>query len=202
MVEDAVVDVLKRWLPTYLAEVERQSGLATAFYPRPRSWEVRNEMEKWPEEQLPSIIVISTGLAGTPLKEGGGQFRVPWAIGVAAVVSAKDALSTRRMAYRYAAAIRALLIHRQSLDQALGGAVRGVNWLDGRNNEMPVEAGRTIWASRQVFSVDVGGVLTANAGPVTPADPQPDPNVSYEEWPTIPDLEHIVNTYTKEPIDG
>lgn len=200
-VEDSVMACLQNWLPTYLSEVERQHNLDEGFYQRPRSWRVRNDMEKWPEEQLPAIIVISTGLADNPVREGAGKHRAPWSIGIAAVVTSKDHLATRRMAYRYAAAIRAVMVQRQSLDLALDESVRGVTWIDGRNNELPPENDRTIFASRQVFAVEVGDVVTQGAGPVAP-DPKPDPEEPYDDWPIVPDREHVENTITKEPIGG
>jgi hypothetical protein len=190
-VEDAVMAVLKTWTNTELAEVERQTGVSDGeppYYARPESWLVRNDMEKWPEEALPAVIVISTGTADEPRKDGSKRYTVPFAIGVACVVGAPDQEHARRFAYRLGAALRAALIHHQSLDGALDGRVRGVSWLASRNNEMPPEDGRTIWATRQVFVVEVEDVLTQSAGPARPEPPRPTPpeqREPYGDWPAV-----------------
>lgn len=202
MVEDAVMVVLKRWCSTYLAEVEENAGVDRMFYKRPASWMVRNDMDKWPEELLPAIIVVSTGLADAPVKEGRGAFRAKWLIGVAAVVSSTEQDLSRRFAYRLGAALRMVMIQKQSLDGALDGTVRGITWLDGRNNELPQpEPGqRTIWATRQMFSVEVGDVGFQNAGPTSPV-PEPDPSAPYPDAPTV-GADKATVSITKEPING
>lgn len=202
-VEDAVKVVLQKWMSTSLAEVERQVGLPAGHYKRPSdgSYHVRNDFDKLPEEMLPFVIVVSTGLESSPTKNGRQQFDASWAIGVAAIASSIRQDESRRYAYRLGAAIRASLVHHQSLDGALGGTVTGVRWLDGRNNELPQpEPGeRSIWATRQVFAVDVKDVLTQSAGPRKPeAVPKPDPLQPYGDWPRVPDRSKITTTYTKE----
>jgi hypothetical protein len=207
-VEDAVMTCLKRWTSTELAEIERQLSLPQGYYTRPRSWEVRNEFDAWPEDQMPRVIVISTGLAEDPIKESRGLYRVKYAVGVAVIASSLSLIDTRRYTYRLTAAVRTVLLHRQSLDKALDGTVRGIDWIDGRNNDLPPEDGRFIAASRQLFSVEVGNVVTQNAGPPEPIPeptipvPDPTPEDPHPEWPTIPDREHIHVATTKEPIDA
>lgn len=193
-VEDAVVATLQKWIDTYLTEVEDQHGETVGKYARPRSWVLASEFEKMPEDALPAIVVVSAGLDERPSKEGRRAYRAPWLIGVAAVVSSKDHVSTRRMAYRYAAAIRATLLQKQSLDHALDDTVRGVTWVDGRSNELPSDATRTVFTARQVFSIEVSDVVTAGGGPKLP-DGHP-----YDAAPVVPDLAHVQITETKEPI--
>lgn len=200
-VEDAVLSILKKWMPTYLAEVERQVGLVAGHYTRPRSWRVRNDIDKLPEDMLPMIIVVSAGLEDPASKDGRQSMRAAWAIGVAAIASSINQDESRRYAYRLGAAIRAALVQHQSLDGALGGSVTGVRWLDGRNNELPQPdpGERTIWATRQVFAVDLKNVLTQTGGPVRPdAVPKPDPLVPYGDWPVVPNRSKITTTYTKK----
>lgn len=203
-VEQAVMGVLKTWMNTYLATVERQHGLEAGSTIRPRSWIHRTELEKWPEEQIPAVIVICTGLDDRPVKDGRFKYRVPWLVGVAVVCEAggpDPQTATRQQAYRYAAAVRAMLVQKQGLDGALGGTVRGVEWIDGRNNELPPEDQRTIYASRQVFRVEVDDVLTEGAGPLEP-DPPPDPMIPPPDTPVVADADHVELTINKEPIDG
>lgn len=174
VVEDAVIAVLKRWLPTYLSEVEAQRGLTRGFYerPAPSSYTVRNDFDKWPEDFLPAVIVVSPGMPDEPVKDGRRRWRGSFDIGVACVVSSLDRDETRRFAQRMGAAVRALLIDHPSLEMAIGGNVRGLDWLGERNNLMPPEDERSIWANRQLFSVEVDQILERTGGP---AEPEPDP---------------------------
>lgn len=182
-VEDAVIATLRRWLPTYMSEVERQRGVEPGFYARPTegSFVVRTDFDKWPEEMLPLVIVISPGVDDDPARSGAGEYRGTFAIAVTCVVSSTDQTSTRRYAMRMGAAIRAALIQHQSLDQALEGKIGGVDWVGTRNNELPPEDDRSIWACRQLFAVQVNSILSRPAGPKTPEPPdEPIP-----DWPTV-----------------
>lgn len=205
-VEQAVMALLQRWMDTYLNAVERLHGLDAGYTARPRSWIHKPELEKWPEDQLPSVIVISTGLDDRPVKDGRFRYRVPWLIGIAVVCSAggpDPQTASRQMAYRYAATIRAIMVQKQSMDKALNGTVRGIDWIDGRNNELPDQPGddRTIYASRQVFRLEVDDVLTEAAGPLDP-EPPADPTVPPPDVPVVADADHVEFTINKEPIDG
>lgn len=205
MVEDVVVACIKRWFSTFFGEVEEAVGLERGFYQRPPegSYFVRNDMEKWPEEMLPAIVVVSTGLVDRPVKDGKGTFRAKWSIGVGVVASSIAQDESRRYAYRMGAACRELLNNKQSLDKALDGNVRGIEWLDGRNNELlePEAGQRTIWAQRQLFAVEVAKVGSMFAGPTAP-DPLPEAPDPYPAPPTVPDAAHVMTTVEKEPIDG
>lgn len=199
-VEDSVIDSLWRWFPTYLSEIERQRGLDVPFYdrPAPSSYMPRTTFDKWPEDMVPCIIVVSPGIEDDPVREGRGRYRARWEIGTIAVVESIDRDSTRKMAYHFGAAIRGVLIQHQTLDQALDATVRGIDWIGERNNELPEQDQRTIWANRQLFTVEVGDVLARNVGPPNPEiGPTTDP-----PWPPIPvaDPVTVTTTITKEPI--
>jgi hypothetical protein len=196
-VEDAVVDALRRWLPTYMSEVERQRGLTPPYYARPSSgsYTVRADFDSFPEEILPLVVVVSPGIDDDPKREGRGQFIGRFQVGVTCIVSAADQVSTRRFAYRMGAAIRATLLQKQSLELAMDGSVRGVDWIGTRNNELGSESDRSIWACRQLFTVEVGQLVVRGVGPVgptdpdsgipDPADPPPDPDAPPGTWPTV-----------------
>jgi hypothetical protein len=64
-----------------------------------------------------------------------------------------------------------------------------------------VEGDRTVWATRQTFTVEVANAVTVSAGPSEPdAEPPPD-GQPLPEWGVIPDREHITFELTKEPIE-
>jgi hypothetical protein len=187
VVEDAVTATLQRWIDTELSEIERQRHVAVGFYARPRAWEIRNDMDKWPEEALPAVIVISTGLADAPVRDGRRDYRATYAIGVATVCGSVNASEARKSAHRLGAAVRASLVHHQSLDHGINSQVRGVDWIDGRNNEINVDATRSVWAVRQIFTVEVADVLVRSAGPIVP-------DVSTDVPPTHPDSPVVSDT--------
>ncbi len=209
-VEDAVRATLKLWIPSRLSEIEDQLSLSVGYYQRPVAYAVRTDFDKFPEEMLPAVIVVSLGVGDNPAKTGRGVYRAKWNIGVVCVAASLDQEDSRRAAYRIGAAARASLIHRQSLDGALSATVRGVDWVGVANSELPSDGERTIWAQRQVFSVEVDNVVTLNAGPVGPdgrppvdtgGDPIEDPPPG-GEWPVITDRSKIRTVFTHATIPG
>jgi hypothetical protein len=183
-----------RWMDSYLSELERATGRDVGSIERPRSWSRKNSFDKWPDDNLPMIIIICSNLAARPTKTGSGRYRAPWAVGIAVVVSSQDEESTRNLAGLYAAAIRAIMIQHQSLDGSIEGT-RGVEWLDERYGELPSEEARTVAAARLVFSVDFDDVVTHGAGPVGPP-PDQDP---VADWPEITDVNINI---TKEALNA
>jgi hypothetical protein len=197
-VEDAVIATLRKWLPTYMSEVERQLGLDEGYYARPAasSFTARSDFEKWPEEMLPLVVVIAPGIEEDPVKDGDGVYRGGFQIGVANICSSTDQVSTRRYTYRMGAAIRTILTQKASLDQALDGDIRGTTWIGTRNTDVSDEDGRTIWACQQLFVVEVDYIMQKTHGPlappIIPTDPVPD-------WPDVATADVSLD---KEPIDG
>jgi hypothetical protein len=195
-VEQAAMITLQTWLDTYLAEVERQKGLAVRSLPRPRSWMRRNEFEHWPEDQIPSIIVISPGIAEPPTGTGSGAFRANWLLGVAVVAEGQQTNNTRDLVGYYTAAIRALIIQRPSL----GGFAMGVTWTDERYDDISdTEIGRTLASGQVVFQVTVENIVSTKAGPLTPDTPPVDPPDTSPTWP-IADTVSV--EYELEDLNG
>ena len=196
-VEDAVIATLRKWLPTYMSEVERQLGLTAGYYQRPfhSSYTVRTDFERWPEEMLPVVTVVAAGIDDDPLRSGRGKYRARYPIGIINTCSSSDDVTVRRYAARMGAAIRACVIQHQSLDGALDASLRGIDFVGSRNNELPSQDERSIRAYRQLFVVEVDDVLTRGAGPIAPDSVPPDPSTDpIPDWPTIPDIDHVVIT--------
>lgn len=176
-VEQAVLTFYQSWMPTYIAEVERQAGLDAQSLPMIRSFQNRTEFQDWPEEQLPTLIVVSPGFIGEPRQAGDGTYLAPFSIGVASVVSARDKASTNQLAKLYAAAARAAILQHQSV----GGIAEGVDWLDERYSDVPEESGRTLASGQAIFRVWIPNAVTAGEGPKEPLeDPYDAP-----AWPTV-----------------
>ena len=180
-VEDWVFALLARWFGTYLAELERQHGLAAGDLARPRSWVTTNSLDNWPEDQLPSVLVISTGLAGQPAPAGDGLVRARWLVGLACICSARTQAETHRQAMLYVAAARTLLLQRQSLE----GHAAGVDWLEERYDELAYDDRRSLAAGQAIFAIDVDGVVSVDGGPITPDDPLDPETTPWPLWPTV-----------------
>src|SRR3954469_11008205 len=86
-VEQAALATLRKWASTYLGEAEDQHELTRGTLARPRSYTATNSFDKWPEDQLPCVLLVSPGLAQPPNVEGNGRHRAQWALGVAAIIS-------------------------------------------------------------------------------------------------------------------
>lgn len=175
LLEDAAIEHLKAWMPTYLAEMERQNGLDPESLPMIRSYTTLNEFDAWEEEQTPAIVVVSPGTIGEPLKEGGGLYRANWALGIGCIVSARDRVSTNRVAKLYGGAIRAAIMQHESM----GGVAEGAEWSSERYDDVPSEASRTLAAAQLLFEVEVRSVLDGSAGPAEPLD---DPYTAPADW--------------------
>lgn len=179
-VEDAVVDHLKAWSPTYLAELERQAERTPESLPAVRSWNVvPSEPDKWPENQLPAVLVVSPGIIGEPQEQGDGKVVVTWNIGIAAICSAKSEDGTRRNARLYLAHLRAILIqHPKFADFA-----QDTEWLgEAYDSVIPQEYRRSLSGAQTTFAVQVADVIDRYGGPSEPlADPYEEPS----DWPTV-----------------
>lgn len=173
-VEVAVRDHLVDWMPTYVAEMERQRGLNPGDLEAVREYVCTSDFKKWPEEALPTVAVICPGLDGEPSKDGSGDYTAPWQVGVAAIVAASDTALTRKAAGLYAAAIRGAILQHQSVS----GLASGVDWVGERYDDIPEESGRTLASGQVIFRVWVPETIRANDGPV-----EPDVNPP-TDWPT------------------
>src|SRR4051812_27844406 len=150
-VEQAAIDTLHKWLSTYLGEAEDQHSRARGSLPRPRSITTTNSFDKWPEDQLPCLLLVCPGLAEAPKAEGNGRYRALFALGAAVVVSAKTEAATEELSKLYVAAVRTCLVQQQSL----GGFASGVDWMDETYDDLPSEDWRSLGAGQAIFAVHV-----------------------------------------------
>lgn len=185
-VEADVIASLSMWLPTYVAEAERQEGLGAGALAPVRS--VTTEAtpgRRFPEEQLPCLIVVSPGLAERPEMSGqGGAYRARWAIGIAVVVEARTRTETDRLAKIWAALIAGIMLQQQDI----GKGCRGVTWEGQVYDEVPAEDRRTLAAGQNEFTVEYDGAIYSRLGPSEPND---DPR----GWPLV---QTVHNEYVME----
>jgi hypothetical protein len=192
-VELAALAMLKRWSSTYLSEAERQAGRPAGSWPRIRTWTTTSEFEKWPEDQLPCVLLISPGLAGPPRPDGSGRYRAEFTMGLATIVSAARADETAALAKAYCAAFRTCLLQHQSLE----GFGSGLTWLDENYDDLPSVDTRSLGAGQAIFAVEVDDISRRWNGPPYPDAPPPDPT---DPIPPDPDVQTVVVGTRPEPI--
>lgn len=178
-VENAVTEHLKAWSPTYLAELERQSGRDPEALPRVKSWNVvPAEPEKWPENQLPAVLVISPGLIGEPEEEGDGKTYATWNLSLSAICSAKSGKAPRQLAHLYVAHLRAIMVQRPSISEF----AQDTQWLGEVYDTVPQELRRTLSGATAAFAVQVPNVIDRYGGPNEPLE---EPYEEPSDWPTV-----------------
>ena len=183
-VEDAAIAMLRDWLPTYLHEVARQSGVTPGTIATPRSYRVSAEPEKMPEDQTPCVVVISPGVSDSPLTNGARQYTAQFRIDLGIVVSARGGMEeggsprALRLARLYALAMRAAMAQ-QSDEEYLFRR----DWLGEDYDLLPSIDDRTICVGRVRYAIEVPDVLTTDAGPLDPMPPETVPLPDSPEWP-------------------
>lgn len=180
-VENWMLAHLQKWSATYLAEAERQHGIAAGTYQRVRQWTIASAFEKWPEDQLPAVVLVSPGLAERPLKNGAGVYRARWSIGVSCICSAATMKAAHDMAMVFVGAHRTLLEQKPKL----ADGVRAIDWLDERYDDLAFDDTRALYAGQVTTTVEVDDVLNASAGPVTPSEPIQPTTDPYPLWPRV-----------------
>jgi hypothetical protein len=175
VVAAAVETTLKIWLEVYLRETERQAGV-TYHLPLFASYNTRPDNQRWIEEQLPACIIIVHGLAGTPLKDGEGNYTAPFSVSVAIFSKGRSKEATEQNSKLYAAAVRAILLQQSGL----GGLSNGVSWEGEAYDQSRTRGGRTIGSAVVDLIVQVPGTVNSRVGPNEP------PNLGDvgQDWPT------------------
>lgn len=203
-VELAVADSVRRWMPDYLAELERRRGLEAGRMPAFRSIAVSAELQRMPEDQLPALLIASPGIevsasaaAGRIEIHGDGGILARFRVDVAAVVSARGNRHGLRLARLYAAALRTLLVQ-----QALQPTVLDLRRLDltgERFDLLDADGDRTQGAGVVSIAVEVADVSNRLMGPLEPGLPPTEPGEPPEEmeWP-IAQTTHVTVTKQEE----
>lgn len=192
-VEAAALATLRKWMPTYVRETCRQAGRDPL--PDPRGYTLASTFDRWPEDQLPAVVVVSPGWVGRPRHSGTGGAMVPWGLAAGIVVSATPE-ATRENAQLYVAAVRTALVHHESL----GGLALGLDCVD-EDYVPPFAFGRTrtLLALQASFVVTVDDAFMYGHGPDGPWGPPPDPP-NPTDPPNWPEADRHVVTVVADPI--
>jgi hypothetical protein len=196
-VDHAVATCVRAWVRDYLAELARQRGLDPEALPAFRSIVDSSEARRYPEDQLPALLVASTGVesrGGRLELNGDGFYTARFRVDCGAVVSARGNRHAVRLARYYAAAVRALLLQQLAKPRWSGlEGVRRVDWVGERYQALDEASDRTQARGTTQLVVEVENVTNWAMGPDEPVFPEP-------TWLT--DAETVEVVTVKEPISG
>lgn len=189
--ENGVIDLLKKWFPTYLREVERQVSWEREPLKEPADYSTRVQFNVESGEPMPKAIVISPGLYEAPTRGDAGDFyNASWQIAIGVAFAARNEELADMIAKMYGAAVRAMMVQHQSLEMSDNG-VKGVFWLDESYDDLQIPSKIELYkASASLFAVGVESVITRWAGPE-----QPDESAQEDR-----DFETVDTTIVKYPI--
>jgi hypothetical protein len=213
--EAAILAVLWKWLPSYQYEVSREAGLEPNYLLPIRSWRVASSMERFPEDQLPSVILVNNGVPLPPIKhstaDAAQAYLAHWQIQLGVHVAAKGqkvkaiprALTLARM---HQLAIRLCMIQKRDEDGVLG-MIDPVG--EAPNQALAVEDDRTTCLAVTSFRVETDDWAEWGAGPIEPiypAEPEVDPPTERPVWPIVEnvdvDILKIPPDATVQPVEG
>lgn len=180
--EEAATVHYQKWETTYLAEIERLRGLDAQAVPRVKSMSVKNELGKFPEEQLPALVVVSPGISeGSVRTNGDGEYDAAWDLGVAVISSGIDEESTNLLRGIYGAAIRGMFLQHPEIEEL--GYVE--EWVDESYTDVDIDVSRTKSVVQVIFRVRVESVVLAHDGT---REPLADPYATHE-FPEVDDID-------------
>lgn len=187
-VDDAVVALLRKWLPTYIRRLEVERGITTGTIARPRanSFDVVFEDDGFPDHRLPAVLV-TTAEASEPEIAGDGQVSAQFSCAVTVIYRGRTLREARAVAAQVGGCVRRLMMDQQRLD-ALGPAE--IRWLGSKRASVEDVSGegRHLAGHLNTFRIYVDDVLTAYSGPSDPLvpgpypvpDPEPNPDQQYD----------------------
>ena len=167
--EEAVIDLLKEWFPTYLRNMETILELPVGKLVGPRVYTNRNSFDAIPGDDMPLCVVISPGLQEEPETYERGRYTACWSLGVGIAIAAETEVLANKLAKIYGACARAILLHNQDIN----GLATRVDWLDENYDDLPIEDQLMQYRAAGIyFSVDVEDAVHKYIGP---AEPDQDP---------------------------
>src|SRR3954468_14252533 len=116
-VDFAIIKTLRLWLPTYLAQAERERDLAPRVLARPEPVSYSNLLDddEFPDSRMPAILVTTAQVNNEPEIDGAGVYSVGWRAVVTAVVRGRTPGESRALASIFGGSVRRCLVQQQDL---------------------------------------------------------------------------------------
>jgi len=181
-VEQAIMQTLKLWLPSYIAEGERAHGLTPGDIPAPRGWALTGrDLEKYTSDQLPCIVVMAGGIVVKPLATGyPGKVTAVWVCDVGCIFNAAWGRTSREYAQLYVRAISLALVQRP-----LEGLAAVVDITGEQYEEDDFSQTRTYSLAVAQFVIEMEEMMWRSGGPPPFVDPPTDPTAPYTDWTEV-----------------
>ncbi len=164
-VERRVMAHVQAWTPTCVAAIESKYGLAMRALGTVQSWDRASEFETFDEATPTSVLVVSPGMTGPPVRDGEGKYRATFEVVLGVLVESTTSPEARDLVGRWARAM-SLAMTRPGLEGVHGAA----RWMGEEFDVIPFEATRTMAAARIPFEVEFEDVLETWAGPTEPLE--------------------------------
>lgn len=194
-VDFAIIKTLRLWLPTYLAQAERERDLAPRVLARPEPVSYSNLLDddEFPDSRMPAILVTTAQVNDEPVIDAAGIYSVGWRAVVTAVVRGRTPGESRALASLFGGSVRRCLVQQQDLGGfasetrlASGTMLRPVADSTGQD--------RYLTASLNPLTVYVDAIVQTGVGPMwpdpadldpyDPPDPSGNPDAPYD--PMLP----------------
>ena len=205
-VDLAVIRTLRLWVPTYLAQIERERDLAnrTLARPTPQSYTNVLEDDEFPDQWMPVVVVTTAALDGDPEMDGIGMIHGGWRVVVTAITRGRTPGEARAIASLLGGAVKRCLVNQQDL-----GGFASETRLRGGGRVAPVADStgqdRYLTAAINNYTVFVDAIVQAGVGPYLPdpegpyddPDPAGDPDTPYD--PLVP-VTTVTTSVTAKPL--
>lgn len=160
------------WLNYYMADAERADGITEGQITRPRGWQMPSEVSKWPEVQIPTVLIAVAGITAEMGERGEGEYAAPWGVTLAAVCGGVDDDDTWRIASVYGAALLQFTV-KQMLQ--LDGLDVEDAILDRANplslDDLPQQASRSLRMASVACVLRITGTVSSVPGVAEVPDP-------------------------------
>ncbi len=166
LVEQTLLSTLQDFESNYLREMEAQAGLDPNTLDPIYSYNIASEFDRWPEEGLPSVTIVSPGTVNDPARQGSGEVQATWEFTIHVSVVADEEAEARRNGQLYIAAIRAIIMQHRSL----GDEMAATAWSEERYTTIEAEDRRSLFGASASFNITREQVLDTSKGPRVPTE--------------------------------
>jgi hypothetical protein len=192
-VDRALIATLKLWLPTNLAQVERDRDLDPRTLARPVTASYSNVLEddEFLDHSLPAILV-TTADANNYDRGADGFYTAAFTCNVSSVVRGRTGPETREVASIFSGAVKRTLSSHPDLDGFASETVLQSSSVEPVADT--TDQGRYLAVGMSTWIVYVDDVLQEGAGPTVPGDPYDDPDpvgspdTPYDELATVSEV--------------
>jgi hypothetical protein len=185
-IEEAAIETVKFWLPTYCAEMERRLSLRKGTLIAPQNYTNRNSFDTVEGEKTPKIVVICTGLGAGPLKHA-AAYSAMWRVGVGVATGAKTERECNRNVKAYAAAIRSLMMHKPKTVREYGlTSLSEIYWSSEDYIDLPqIPNQHRLYKAAEIwFQFEINAVVARGPGSIGPDTPDLNPE-DYEDFQEV-----------------